>query len=47
MKFSLDAKAFAYFNAEKMAWAVPKDLYRIDIGSSSRDLKLSKLIQLK
>ncbi len=46
VKFSLDAKAFAYFNAQKMAWAVPKDVYRIDIGTSSRDMKLGKLIQL-
>lgn len=47
VKFKLGADAFAYFNAQKMSWAVPQDTYRIDIGSSSRDIRLGQVIQLK
>jgi beta-glucosidase len=44
----LDAAAFSYFDDLKMAWQVtPQGVFTIDIGSSSRDLRLSEQIALK
>jgi len=37
----LESSAFAYYEDQRHAWVVPKDDFIIQIGSSSRDIKLS------
>lgn len=39
--FSLDRRAFAYYNVKVSDWFVESGEYRIEIGSSSRDIRLS------
>jgi beta-glucosidase len=36
----LDKGAFAFYDADRKCWVVEKDEFQIDIGSSSRDLRL-------
>ncbi len=40
VSFTLDQRSFAYFNAESNAWAVEEGTYGIEIGASSRAIKL-------
>ena len=45
--FSLDKNAFAYYNVEKKEWTVDPGKYAIHIGSSSKDIRLTEIIDLK
>jgi beta-glucosidase len=45
--FSLDKNAFAYYNVEKKEWTVDPGKYAIHIGSSSKDIRLTEIIELK
>ena len=42
----LDQTSFAYFDANDMRWKINPGLFRLEIGSSSRDLFLEKDIEL-
>ena len=44
---TLDASAFAYFEAESMQWKVNPGVFQIRVGSSSRNLPLRQNISLK
>lgn len=41
VRFDLDRRAFAYYNVNVSDWFVESGEYRIEIGASSRDLRLS------
>ncbi|MCX6121239.1 MAG: glycoside hydrolase family 3 C-terminal domain-containing protein [Ignavibacteriales bacterium] len=45
--FSLDKNAFSYYNVEKKEWIVEPGKYAVQIGSSSKDIRLSEIIELK
>ncbi len=45
--FSLDKNAFAYYNVEKNEWTVDPGKYAIHIGSSSKNIRLTEIIELK
>lgn len=45
--FSLDRRAFAYYNADLGDWAVEEGVYGIEIGASSRDIRLESEIKLR
>ena len=47
LSFTLDKRSFALFNEEISDWYVPAGEYEILIGSSSRDIRLSKKITLQ
>lgn len=40
VRFTLDRRAFAYFNTGVNDWAVESGAYRIRVGASSRDIRL-------
>lgn len=42
---SLDPNAFAYWNAKKHDWQTDPGAYALDIGASSRDIRLSGTVQ--
>ena len=44
---SLDRSAFAYFDEEPMAWRVNPGQFRLEVGSSSRDIRLQREIKLR
>ncbi len=43
----LDKRAFAYYDAAKKNWAVSAGRYHIQAGSSSRDIRLERVIELE
>jgi len=45
--FNIDKNAFAYYHAEKKEWTVDPGKYAIHIGSSSKDIRLTDIIDLK
>lgn len=47
VEMSLDLMAFAYFDAEAKTWKVKPGKFTLEIGTSSRDLRLKKTITLK
>ena len=42
----IPAKAFAYWHPEKKSWVVDSGTYRVQIGASSRDMRLAAEIQM-
>jgi beta-glucosidase len=44
VSFALRSDAFQYFHPEKLKWVVDAGTYSIELGSSSRDMRLSKEI---
>lgn len=42
--FILDDRSFSYFDTEENAWMVEAGKYQIEIGASSRDIRLSKAV---
>ncbi len=46
IKIELDERAFAYYSAPKKAWHVENGDFEIIVGASSRDIRLSKKIQI-
>ena len=47
VRFTLDAKSLAYWNAPTRAWVVENEPIRLDIGASSADIRSSKTIALQ
>lgn len=47
VSFLLEKNAFAYFNTDLDDWYVESGEYRIDIGASSRDIRLSDTISVR
>jgi len=46
VRFSLNQRAFAFFNPQKGAWVVEPGEFEIFAGSSSRDIRLKTRVQL-
>jgi beta-glucosidase len=46
-EFRLEAGDFAYFDSEARAWVVDSDQFTIEIGASSRDIRLSAPLSVK
>ncbi|MBW4085552.1 glycoside hydrolase family 3 C-terminal domain-containing protein [Paenibacillus sp. S150] len=46
ISFTLDKRAFAYYNVELGDWHVESGAFRIAVGSSSRDIRLSALLEV-
>ncbi|SEG31580.1 beta-glucosidase [Eubacterium ruminantium] len=46
VSFTLDSRAFAYYDTDKHNWEVPAGKYVIEIGHSSRDIALTQEIEL-
>ena len=44
--FKLNKRSFAYFDERIMDWAVPSGTYEIEIGKSSRDIVLSRKVNI-
>lgn len=44
--FSLDRRAFAFFDTESGAWQVESGRYEIRVGSSSRDIRLTDYVNV-
>ncbi len=47
VKFELDSRAFAYYETEIHDWYVEGGEYEIRIGASSRDIRLTKMIEIE
>lgn len=47
MTFSLDKRSFAYYNTKIADWYVPDGEYTIQIGASSRDIRLEGAVHIK
>ena len=47
VEFTLDKRAFAYYSKELHDWYVPDGEYRIQIGASSRDLRLEDSVRIE
>lgn len=47
VRFDLDRRAFAYYNVNVSDWLVESGEYRIEIGASSRDLRLSASVLIQ
>ncbi len=45
--FSLDKRAFAYYEEKVTGWYVESGRFRIEIGASSRDIRLSEEVQVE
>ncbi|MDR2101613.1 MAG: glycoside hydrolase family 3 C-terminal domain-containing protein [Treponema sp.] len=45
--FTLDARSFAYYNTPAGAWAVEGGDYLIQIGASSRDIRLERVLPVE
>ena len=45
--FTLDRRAFAYYNVGVSEWFVESGEYRIEVGSSSRDIHLSQILTIR
>jgi beta-glucosidase len=37
----LDQRAFAYYDVKQKSWVAEKDQFKVMVGSSSRDIRLS------
>jgi beta-glucosidase len=46
VEFSLDRTAFSYWNPETKAWQADPGAFEIQVGSSSRDIRLEGTLQL-
>ena len=46
VEFVLDKRAFAYYNAQIKDWHVESGTYKIEIGSSSKDIRASREISV-
>lgn len=47
VEFKLNSRSFAYYNTSNMDWAVEGGAYEIQIGASSRDIRLAKTIEVE
>jgi beta-glucosidase len=47
VSFTLDKRAFAYYEVKIKDWYAPSGEYVIEVGASSRDIKLSAAVQLE
>lgn len=46
VSFTLEKRAFAYWNKDLHDWFVPTGVYTIEIGRSSRDIELTKAVEV-
>jgi beta-glucosidase len=46
LRFTLDARSFSFWNSDANAWRIAGGQYRIQLGRSSRDLRLSGTVTL-
>jgi beta-glucosidase len=42
--FTLDSRAFSYWDVSSHAWKIAPGTYQVTIGSSSRDIRLQREI---
>lgn len=47
VRFTVDAKSLAYWNAATHAWVVENESVRLDVGASSADIRSSRTITLR
>ncbi len=47
VNFILDSRAFAIYDVNSNGWVVPSGVYKIMVGSSSRDIRLENEIQIR
>jgi beta-glucosidase len=47
VQFALDAQSFAYWDVESHDWQVAPGVYKIMVGSSSRDIRLEKTVEVE
>lgn len=47
VRFTVDAKSLAYWNATTHAWVVENETVRLDVGASSADIRSSRTIRLR
>lgn len=46
VSFVLEPRAFSYYHAKQKKWAVQEGTYQIEVGASSRDIRLSEAVQV-
>jgi len=46
VEFTLDKRAFAYYNTQIDDWYVPTDTYTVMVGASSRDIRICEQVQV-
>lgn len=46
VELTLDRRAFAYYNAQAGDWRVDSGTYTVELGSSSRDIRLSQTVKV-
>jgi beta-glucosidase len=46
VKFSLDREAFWFYDVVQKDWAIEKGLFEIQVGASSRDIRLRKVVEV-
>ena len=47
MELTLDRRAFAYYDAQAGDWRVDSGTYTVEIGSSSRDIRLTQTVKVQ
>lgn len=47
ISFVLDKRAFAYYDVKSKDWQVQKGKYNVQIGASSRDIRLNQVVELE
>jgi len=47
VEFKLDRAAFSYWSPEKKAWVADPGTFEIQVGASSRDIRLKAPLELK
>ncbi len=47
VEFTLDARAFSFYDPDSRAWMVPEGVYQISVGSSSRDIRLQDRVTVR
>jgi len=46
LSFILDERALSFYDAKKKAWVAEKGLFTVEVGASSRDIRLTGCFQL-
>ncbi|MHB8932830.1 MAG: glycoside hydrolase family 3 C-terminal domain-containing protein, partial [Bellilinea sp.] len=47
VEFTLDSRAFSFYDPHSRAWMVPEGVYQISVGSSSRDIRLQDRVTVR
>ena len=47
VELALDRRAFAYYDAQAGDWRVDSGTYTVEIGSSSRDIRLAQTVKVQ